>query len=122
MRDNLASETVQVVDARSPPRFRGEEPEPRPGVQPGHIPGSANVHYAELIAPDGTLKPGDELARIFAKCGIDPENPIVTTCGSGITAAIDLLALTVIGAKDAALYDGSWAEWGARTDAPKETA
>lgn len=122
MQANLASKAAQVVDARSPPRFRGEEQEPRPGVQPGHIPDSANVHYAELIAPDGTLKSKDELARIFANSGIDPEKPVVTTCGSGITAAIDLLALTVIGAKDASLYDGSWAEWGARPEAPKQTA
>lgn len=119
---NLASKAAQVVDARSPPRFRGEEQEPRPGVQPGHIPDSANVHYAELIAPDGTLKPGAELERIFATHGIDPGKPVVTTCGSGITAAIDLLALTVVGATDASLYDGSWAEWGARPDAPKQTA
>jgi len=80
------------------------------------------VHYAELFAPDGTLKPKDELAQIFAERGVDLDKPIVTTCGSGITAAIDLLALMVLGAKDLALYDGSWAEWGARAEVPKEMA
>jgi len=118
---NLQTRTEQVVDARSPARFRGEEPEPRPGVVPGHIPGSANVHYAELVAPDGTLKPADQLAQVFARRRIDLGKPIVTSCGSGITAAIDFLALTVLGAREVSLYDGSWAEWGARADAPKET-
>jgi thiosulfate/3-mercaptopyruvate sulfurtransferase len=119
---NLRSRNEQVIDARGQPRFRGEEEEPRPGVERGHIPGSTNVPYAEMVEEDGTLKSNEALARIFRLRDIDWRKPVVTTCGSGITAAIDLLALTVLGAKNAALYDGSWAEWGARAEAPKERA
>jgi thiosulfate/3-mercaptopyruvate sulfurtransferase len=111
----------QVVDARSPTRFRGEEPEPRPGVQPGHIPGSHNLHYARLLRADGTLKPPQELQQLFAEAGIDSQQPVITSCGSGITAAILSLALTQIGARQHALYDGSWADWGAAPDTIKAT-
>jgi thiosulfate/3-mercaptopyruvate sulfurtransferase len=118
---NLNTSAEQVVDARSPTRFRGEEPEPRPGVRPGHIPGSFNLYYADVLTPEGTMRPAAELKRLFAARGIDIERPVVTSCGSGVTAAILSLALDIAGAKDTALYDGSWSEWGACSEVPVET-
>ena len=117
MQSNLQTRHEQVLDARSGSRFRGEEPEPRAGVRPGHMPGAVSVYYGDVLAPDGTLRPAQELRKLFSQRGVNLERPIVTSCGSGVTAAILSLALEIAGAKKTALYDGSWAEWGARSDA-----
>jgi thiosulfate/3-mercaptopyruvate sulfurtransferase len=121
MRRNIETHAEQVLDARSPGRFRGEEPEPRPGVRPGHIPGSLNLHYAKLLSQHGMLLDAPELRRMFSEQGVDLDRAVVTSCGSGITAAIVALGLEVAGAKDVALYDGSWSEWGAKANAPIAT-
>lgn len=111
----------QILDARSPTRFSGEEAEPRQGLNSGHIPNSINVHYAKLINEDGTLKSKSELEKIFKDNNVDISKPIITSCGSGITACILALALSVVGNNNVAVYDGSWAEWGSRDDAPIES-
>ncbi|HWK38196.1 MAG TPA: 3-mercaptopyruvate sulfurtransferase [Hyphomicrobium sp.] len=113
---------AQIVDARPAARFEGTEPEPRPGLRSGHLPGSRNVPSQSLINDDGTLRSEAELNKIFADAGIDWRQPVVTTCGSGVTASILSLALAVLGQTNAAVYDGSWAEWGIDgNDLPIET-
>jgi thiosulfate/3-mercaptopyruvate sulfurtransferase len=121
MRDNLARGREQVLDARSAGRFAGTEPEPRAGLRGGHIPGSANLPYDRLYRPDGTLLAPSDLRRALEAAGMDLERPIVTTCGSGITASVLALALHVVGHRETAVYDGSWTEWGGRADTPVET-
>ncbi len=116
-----ASSSRQIVDARSAPRFAGEEVEPRPGLRSGHIPGSRNVHYASLLNPDSTVKSADEIAAAFKEAGIDLNKPVATTCGSGVTAAILALGLELTGHRDITLYDGSWTEWGSDEALPIET-
>src|SRR3546814_873306 len=121
MSANRTSRYEQVLDARGEGRFKGTEPEPRPGLKSGHIPGSRNLPFQALIDPaTGTMRPADELARIFASAGVSANAPVTTTCGSGLTAAILAFGLYLIGQRNAAVYDGSWSEWGAKPDAPVE--
>lgn len=116
----LAEGTAQVVDARPADRFTGQTPEPRPGMRSGHIPGSLNVPHGTLLK-DGGLLPHDQLREKFAAAGVDLEQPIITSCGSGVSAAVVWLALDAIGIAPAGLYDGSWSEWGSRDDLPVAT-
>jgi thiosulfate/3-mercaptopyruvate sulfurtransferase len=115
----LALADEEIVDARAPPRFAGEEAEPRPGLEPGHIPGSRNAPQGEFFNPDNSWKLGDALRAVFDAAGVDLARPMVTTCGSGVTAAVPLFGAHLLGKEDVRLYDGSWSEWGADPDTPK---
>lgn len=116
---NLASGREQVVDARGAGRFAGSDPEPRPGIAPGHIPDARNVPHGQLFAADGTYKDRAGLVEVFRAAGVNLDRPVIATCGSGVTACVLLFALQLIGKHDVALYDGSWAEWGSDADTPK---
>jgi thiosulfate/3-mercaptopyruvate sulfurtransferase len=118
---NVASQLELVLDARAAGRFTGATPEPRAGMRSGHIPGSANVPYTDLLNPDGTFRSVADIKARFANAGVDGSLPLVTSCGSGVTACILTLGLRMAGLPEGAVYDGSWTEWGGRSDTPVET-
>lgn len=118
---NCQTRAEQVVDARDAGRFTGETPDTVHNLPGGHIPGARNLFYGDILAEDGTFLPVDELAAAFEKAGIEPAAPLVASCGSGITASVVLFAHHLIGQEHGALYDGSWSEWGADPETPKET-
>lgn len=120
MKANVESGAEQVLDARSAARFTGEEADPRPATHPGHIPGSKNLPVGQIFNEDGTWKTGDALKAAFEGAGIDLDKPLVTTCGSGITASALAFGAHLLG-NEAAVYDGSWSEWGADRTTPKAT-
>jgi thiosulfate/3-mercaptopyruvate sulfurtransferase len=120
LRDNLRTHRELVLDARSAERFHARVPEPRPGLRGGHVPGARSLPFGALLTPQQTLLPPAELRARFAAAGVDERSVVITSCGSGLTAAVLNLALAVAGLPEGALYDGSWAEWGGRDDTPVE--
>lgn len=116
MRNTIQSASRQVLDARSEDRFSGSAPEPRAGLKLGHMPTALNLPFSQLINESGTFRTKDELEQLYREAGVDLDRPVTTTCGSGVTAAILTLGLTILGVRDLALYDGSWTEWGGRDD------
>ena len=121
MVDNLKTRAEQIVDARPAGRFAGSDPEPRAGLRGGHMPGARSLPHTELFNADGTWKQADELRAAFESAGVDLERPVVATCGSGVTAAVLVFGLHLLGKGKAGLYDGSWAEWGGRSETPVVT-
>jgi len=118
---NIASDAEQVLDARGAGRFTGDEPEIRAGMPSGHIPGARNLPFGRVLRPDGTFRDEAGLRAAFAEAGIDLNKPVITTCGSGVTASVLLFAMHLLGKDDTALYDGSWSEWAIDPDTPKAT-
>ncbi|WP_338662230.1 sulfurtransferase [Pararoseomonas sp. SCSIO 73927] len=110
-----------IIDARAAARFQGTAPEPRPGLVAGHIPGAANIPFTELLAEDGTMLPPEQLLARFEKAGVEREQPVILSCGSGVTAAVLALGLVQAGLPEGSVYDGSWTEWGLRPETPKVT-
>jgi thiosulfate/3-mercaptopyruvate sulfurtransferase len=121
MKALVKDKSGEIVDARAPDRFAGQAPEPRAGLRSGHIPGAHNVPFGRLLNQDGTLKSAPELQRLFEQAGVDLNKPVVTSCGSGITASVLALGLAEIGHRRTSVYDGSWSEWGADQSLPIET-
>ena len=121
MQANLTAATEQVIDARSAGRFEGRDPEVRPGLRSGHIPGSINLPYTDIQTAEGVMLPAAEIAAKFKAAGLKPGAPVVTSCGSGVTACVLALGLKQIGHEPVAVYDGSWTEWGGRADLPLAT-
>lgn len=120
---NLDSQRETVIDVRAAGRYAGTAPEPRPGSRAGHMPGALNLPYGDLFDPDNnfTMRSADEIKALVDKAGVDLSRPLVTSCGSGVTACYAALALHLIGKEDVAIYDGSWSEWGTREDTPVVT-
>jgi thiosulfate/3-mercaptopyruvate sulfurtransferase len=113
-----AEKSSQILDARGAERFYAREPEPRPGLRGGHMPGAKNLHYAQFFADDGTFVSSDRLKEIFAAANLDPNKPAITSCGTGVTACILALGLNLLGREDVQVYDGSWVEWGSDPETP----